>query len=53
MVYSFYAKYFAFKGGTSLNKVWILIDSFSEDIDISLSSEAFGINYFDKPSKTF
>ena len=48
-----YAKHFAFKGGTSLSKGWKLIDRFSEDIDISLSSEAVGIPYVDKPSKTF
>ncbi len=48
-----YAKYFAFKGGTSLSKGWQLIDRFSEDIDISLSSEAVGIAYAEKPSKTF
>jgi predicted nucleotidyltransferase component of viral defense system len=48
-----YAKYFAFKGGTSLSKGWQLIDRFSEDIDISLSSEAVGITYAEKPSKTF
>jgi len=48
-----YAKHFAFKGGTSLSKGWQLIDRFSEDIDISLSSEAFGIAYAEKPSKTF
>jgi hypothetical protein len=48
-----YAKHFAFKGGTSLSKGWQLIDRFSEDIDISLSSEAVGIAYAEKPSKTF
>jgi predicted nucleotidyltransferase component of viral defense system len=48
-----YAKHFAFKGGTSLSKGWQLIDRFSEDIDISLSSEAVGISYAEKPSKTF
>jgi hypothetical protein len=48
-----YAKHFAFKGGTSLSKGWQLIDRFSEDIDISLSSEAVGIPYAEKPSKTF
>jgi hypothetical protein len=48
-----YAKHFAFKGGTSLSKGWQLIDRFSEDIDISLSSEAVGIAYTEKPSKTF
>lgn len=36
-----------------MSKGWNLIDRFSKDIDISLSSEAFGINYLDKPSKTF
>jgi hypothetical protein len=48
-----HAKHFAFKGGTSLSKGWNLIERFSEDIDISLSSEAVGITYMDKPSKTF
>ena len=48
-----FARYFAFKGGTSLSKGWQLIDRFSEDIDISLSSEAVGIPYIEKPSKTF
>lgn len=48
-----YATYFAFKGGTSLSKGWRIIDRFSEDIDIALNSEAFGIQYKDKPSKTF
>lgn len=48
-----FAKYFAFKGGTSLSKGWQLINRFSEDIDISLSSEAVGFTYAEKPSKTF
>jgi hypothetical protein len=48
-----YASYFTFKGGTSLSKGWGIIDRFSEDIDIALNSEAFGIPYKDKPSKTF
>jgi predicted nucleotidyltransferase component of viral defense system len=48
-----YAIHFAFKGGTSLSKGWQLLDRFSEDIDISLSSEAVGIPYAEKPSKTF
>ena len=48
-----YAQYFAFKGGTSLSKGWGIIDRFSEDIDIALNSEAFGMPYKDKPSKTF
>ena len=48
-----YAAHFAFKGGTSLSKGWQLIDRFSEDIDISLSSAAVGITHIEKPSKTF
>jgi hypothetical protein len=48
-----YATYFVFKGGTSLSKGWGIIDRFSEDIDIALSSEAFGMPCKDKPSKTF
>lgn len=48
-----YAQYLAFKGGTSLSKGWGIINRFSEDIDIALHSEAFGIQYKHKPSKTF
>lgn len=48
-----YAAYFAFKGGTSLSKGWGIINRFSEDIDIALNSEAFGMPYKDKQSKTF
>jgi hypothetical protein len=48
-----YAPYFAFKGGTSLSKGWGIIDRFSEDIDIALNSEVFGMPYKDKPSKTY
>lgn len=36
-----------------MSKGWQLIDRFSEDIDISLSSEAVGIAYAESPSKTF
>jgi predicted nucleotidyltransferase component of viral defense system len=50
---STYSEYFAFKGGTSLSKGWGIIDRFSEDIDIALSSEAFGIKYVENPSKNF
>ena len=32
-----------FKGGTSLSKGWNLIERFSEDIDLSVSHEFFGI----------
>lgn len=48
-----YAAYFAFKGGTSLSKGWGIIDRFSEDIDIALNSEVFGILYKVNPLKTF
>jgi len=34
--------HFIFKGGTSLSKVWKVIQRFSEDIDISLSREWLG-----------
>jgi|GEM_PF-189588 len=34
--------HFIFKGGTSLSKVWRVIQRFSEDIDISLSREWLG-----------
>ena len=44
---------FELKGGTSLSKGYKIIHRFSEDIDISLSSEAVGISYIEKPSKTF
>jgi len=48
-----YATYFAFKGGTSLSKGWGIINRFSEDIDIALDSEAFGISFKEHPSKNF
>lgn len=32
-----------FKGGTSLSKGWNLIERFSEDIDLSVNHEFFGI----------
>jgi hypothetical protein len=35
-------EHFIFKGGTSLSKVWKVIQRFSEDIDISLSREWLG-----------
>lgn len=34
--------HFIFKGGTSLSKVWKVIERFSEDIDVSLSREWLG-----------
>ncbi len=48
-----YAKYIVFKGGTSLSKCWKLISRFSEDVDIALSPEAFGMKYENSPSKTY
>jgi hypothetical protein len=49
---SIYSKYIVFKGGTSLSKCWKLIARFSEDIDIALSPEAFGMEYLENPSKS-
>ena len=47
------SEHFVFKGGTSLSKCWNLITRFSEDIDISLSPEAFGKKYEVEPSHSF
>ena len=49
---STYSKYIVFKGGTSLSKCWKLIARFSEDIDIALSPEVFGMAYIENPSKS-
>lgn len=38
-----YADRMAFKGGTSLSKVWGVIRRFSEDIDIAIDRSLFGI----------
>lgn len=48
-----YKDYIIFKGGTSLSKCWKLIERFSEDIDIALSSEAFGMKYEENPTNSF
>ena len=37
------ADFVVFKGGTSLSKCWNLIERFSEDIDVAISREFFGI----------
>ena len=37
------ADYIVFKGGTSLSKCWNLIERFSEDIDIAINRDFFGI----------
>lgn len=49
---SIYSKYIVFKGGTSLSKCWKLIARFSEDVDIALYPEAFGMKYIENPSKS-
>jgi hypothetical protein len=38
------AEYLEFKGGTSLSKGWNLIGRFSEDIDVAISREFFGLS---------
>jgi hypothetical protein len=48
-----YAKFFIFKGGTSLSKGWKLIERFSEDIDIALDPMAFGRVYETNPSHNY
>lgn len=50
---SAYAKHLVFKGGTSLSKCWKLINRFSEDIDIALDPEAFGMKYEEDPTKNY
>lgn len=52
------APHLVFKGGTSLSKVWKLIQRFSEDIDLAIDREFFGFsgdlskNQRDKLKKT-
>ncbi|PZR28264.1 MAG: hypothetical protein DI535_07620 [Citrobacter freundii] len=48
-----YAPYCIFKGGTSLSKGWNLLQRFSEDIDIALMPEAFGMTYQLTPSNSY
>ncbi len=48
-----YAELLIFKGGTSLSKCWKLINRFSEDIDIAMSSELFGMEYRDSPGSAY
>ena len=38
------APHLVFKGGTSLSKVWKLIQRFSEDIDLAIDRKFFGFN---------
>jgi predicted nucleotidyltransferase component of viral defense system len=46
-----YGKYMIFKGGTSLSKCWTLIERFSEDVDIALDPQVFGMEYKVAPTK--
>jgi hypothetical protein len=44
LIFSFpFADKLVFKGGTSLSKVWNVIQRFSEDIDITVDRELFGL----------
>lgn len=45
------APYLTFKGGTSLSKVWQLIDRFSEDIDLTIDRAALGYGGADGPDQ--
>lgn len=47
------AEHFIFKGGTSLSKGSKLINRFSEDLDIALAPEAFGLSYRPIASKNY
>ncbi len=48
-----YAQFLVFKGGTSLSKCWKVIQRFSEDIDIVIDTELFGIPYVEEPTKSY
>lgn len=39
-----FADKIVFKGGTSLSKVWRVINRFSEDVDLAIDREMFGFN---------
>jgi hypothetical protein len=43
--------YLTFKGGTSLSKVYGIIERFSEDIDVSIEKEFFGFSNDNDPEK--
>ncbi len=45
------SKHLIFKGGTSLSKGWNLIERFSEDIDLSINHEFFGIEKTNKSQR--
>ncbi|TWI79034.1 nucleotidyltransferase AbiEii toxin of type IV toxin-antitoxin system [Lacibacter cauensis] len=50
---SAYAEHLVFKGGTSLSKGFKLINRFSEDIDLALGCEAFGMQYEENPTPSY
>jgi hypothetical protein len=50
---SAYGQHMVFKGGTSLSKGWKLIARFSEDIDIALDPQAFGMAYEENPKNKY
>lgn len=43
------AKHLTFKGGTSLSKVYGVIDRFSEDVDLSIEKAFFGLDESNSP----
>jgi predicted nucleotidyltransferase component of viral defense system len=45
------APHLTFKGGTSLSKVWKLIDRFSEDIDLTIDRAALGYGGDESPER--
>jgi hypothetical protein len=47
-----FADVLVFKGGTSLSKVFAVIDRFSEDIDLSLAPSFLGLADTEPPSRT-
>lgn len=46
-----YMEHITFKGGTSLSKVWKIIDRFSEDIDLTISRDFLGYGGDNSPEK--
>src|SRR3990167_5812053 len=44
-------EHLTFKGGTSLSKVYDVIQRFSEDVDLSIEKEFFGFNNANDPEK--
>jgi len=50
---SAYSENLVFKGGTSLSKCWKLIERFSEDIDLGLDPQTFGMNYESNATKSY